>query len=92
MNKLTETIPDDMPEWAIEAMAEGRLFNKTFAVVAELEKQLAEKDVEIERLVYALERIQGELIELNDYEVLTHLIKIARKALRGTQWRREDEV
>lgn len=28
--KLTEIIPDDLPEWAIEAMANGQLFNVAF--------------------------------------------------------------
>ena len=27
MTHITEIIPDDAPEWAIEAMAEGRLFS-----------------------------------------------------------------
>ena len=30
MTHITEIIPDDAPEWAIEAMAEGRLFRTAF--------------------------------------------------------------
>jgi len=30
MTHITEIIPDDAPEWAIEAMAKGQLFSECF--------------------------------------------------------------
>ncbi len=33
---LTEQIPDDLPEWAIKAMAEGQLFKVTFDRIASI--------------------------------------------------------
>ena len=38
--KITEIIPADLPGWAIKAMADGQLFNVTFAKINELENQL----------------------------------------------------
>jgi len=37
MNKITEIIPDDMPEWAKEAMADGQLWNRVFGRIEELQ-------------------------------------------------------
>ena len=34
---LTETIPDDIPDWAIKAMAEKKLFQVTFDRIKALE-------------------------------------------------------
>jgi len=42
---ITEILPDDAPEWAIEAMAEGHLFRTCFA----RDKELREK---YEELIY----------------------------------------
>jgi hypothetical protein len=39
--KITEIIPDNMPEWMREAMAEGQYFNRTLARIIELEEELA---------------------------------------------------
>ena len=38
-NIITETIPDDIPDWAIKAMAEGQLFSITFERVRKLEAE-----------------------------------------------------
>ena len=38
MTKITETIPDDMPDWAIKAMAEGKFFEIACEKVRELEQ------------------------------------------------------
>ena len=40
MDKITETIPDDMPEWAEKAMAEGQFFKKSCEIVNDLEDKL----------------------------------------------------
>ncbi len=37
MSKIFEIIPDDMPEWAREAMEDGQLWNRVFARINELE-------------------------------------------------------
>lgn len=37
--KITEIIPDDLPEWAIKAMAEGQLFKVTFDRIRKLEER-----------------------------------------------------
>jgi hypothetical protein len=37
MMAITEMIPDDLPEWAIKAMAEGQLFTVTFDRIRKLE-------------------------------------------------------
>lgn len=34
---ITEIIPDDLPEWMIEAMADGQFFNRVLEKVKELE-------------------------------------------------------
>jgi len=34
-NKITEIIPDDLPEWALKAMADGQLFNRLTELVVE---------------------------------------------------------
>ena len=41
MSKITEIMPDDAPEWAIEAMANGNLFRVTFDRVEKLEAEIA---------------------------------------------------
>jgi len=41
MKKIVEIIPDELPAWAIEAMAEGQLFNTMLNKIKELEKELA---------------------------------------------------
>jgi hypothetical protein len=38
--EITEIIPDDLPDWAIKAMAEGQLFTVTFERIKRLEAQL----------------------------------------------------
>ncbi len=35
--EIIEIIPDNLPEWAIKAMAEGQLFNVTFDRIRKLE-------------------------------------------------------
>lgn len=40
MPKITEIIPDDLPDWAIKAMAEGQFFN----VVAKKLKDIRTKE------------------------------------------------
>ena len=40
MTKIIEIIPDDLPEWAIEAMAEGQLFTVTFEKIMALEAEI----------------------------------------------------
>jgi len=40
MNKITEIIPDDMPEWAKEAMAGGQLWNRVFGRIEELQARV----------------------------------------------------
>jgi len=35
--EISELIPDDIPDWAIEAMARGQLFTVTFNRIKELE-------------------------------------------------------
>lgn len=39
MPKITEMIPDNMPEWAREAMVDGQLFNITFGRIRVLEEK-----------------------------------------------------
>jgi hypothetical protein len=48
MTTITEIIPDDAPDWAIEAMAEGQLFRTCF----KRDKELREK---YEELIYQVE-------------------------------------
>ena len=40
MSKITEIIPDNLPEWAIEAMANGQLFNEMLNRINKAEKTL----------------------------------------------------
>lgn len=42
MPKITEIIPDDMPEWVIEAMENGQFFNVTCEKIKELQYALEE--------------------------------------------------
>ena len=42
MNKTTEIIPDDLPDWAQRAIDEGQFFRIAIEKVAELEKLLEE--------------------------------------------------
>ncbi len=65
---LTETIPDDMPEWMIKAMAEEQLFKK----VIERDKAMFKCLTEAMRL---LEDGFDYLDADNDYEKTTELIK-----------------
>jgi hypothetical protein len=37
MTEITEIIPDDLPDWAVKAMAEGQLFNVVFDRIRKLE-------------------------------------------------------
>lgn len=42
MNTITEIIPDDMPEWAKQAMDEGQFFNVVCERLKELETALVQ--------------------------------------------------
>ena len=55
---ITEIIPDDMPEWSIEAMAEGQLFNAVFKKIKELETSI-ENIKEAMREVKELTKLDG---------------------------------
>jgi len=49
MTKITEIIPDDLPDWAIKAMAEGQFFNvvsKKIKKLDRLEKKIADHNIE----------------------------------------------
>jgi len=48
MNKITEIIPDDMPEWAKEAMAGGQLWNRVFGRIEELQARVKFLEAEID--------------------------------------------
>ncbi len=48
MTHITEILPDDAPEWAIKAMAEGQLFRVCF----NRDKELREK---YDELIYQVE-------------------------------------
>ena len=50
MSEITEIIPDDLPDWAIKAMAEGQLFNVTFARIRALEAEEISLLTEISKL------------------------------------------
>ncbi len=39
MTKITEMIPNNMPEWAWKAMKEGQLFNEVFKRIKRLEEE-----------------------------------------------------
>jgi len=40
MTKIVEILPNDLPEWAIEAMDKGQLFSTMLAKIKYLEKQI----------------------------------------------------
>ena len=40
MIKITEIIPDDLPEWAVEAMENGQLFNEMRSRIIKAENAL----------------------------------------------------
>jgi len=46
MNTITEIIPDDLPDWAIEAMAEGRLFRACMEKEMNADDEIKAKMVE----------------------------------------------
>ena len=41
MTKITEIIPDNLPDWAIEAMSDGQLFAVTFDRIQAADKEIA---------------------------------------------------
>ena len=43
MNKITEIIPDNLPDWAQEAMDNGQFFKVAIKKVAELEAGLTQE-------------------------------------------------
>lgn len=45
--EITEIIPDDLPDWAIKAMAEGQLFTVTFDRIRKLESMCKAAAAEI---------------------------------------------
>jgi len=48
MNKIIELIPDDndLPDWAIKAMANGSLFKTVFEKIKEIERFKKIKEIE----------------------------------------------
>jgi len=70
MTKITEIIPDDLPDWAIDAMAEGQFFN----VVAE---RLKSDEAEIEWLKQEVKRLNEGI---NEY-VIAMLNHTAREKM-----------
>lgn len=46
MNKITEIIPDSIPDWAKDAMDDGQFFRMTLERIASLEAQLKEREDE----------------------------------------------
>jgi len=59
MNKITEIIPENMPDWAREAMMEGQLFNK---LLGKIESQANE----IEELTTSFNAMNDAACELQD--------------------------
>lgn len=44
MHKITEIIPDSMPDWAKDAMDEGQFFRMTLERISSLEAELKERE------------------------------------------------
>lgn len=42
MGKITEIIPSELPEWAVEAIENGQLFNEMLRRINRAEKALAD--------------------------------------------------
>lgn len=42
MDKITEIIPDDMPDWLMEAFNRGQFFRVVIERIKELEKEVKE--------------------------------------------------
>lgn len=71
MDKITEIIPDDIPEWARKAMDEGQLWNKVFERIEELEARIEEYRLEHNRNtkdILALESTVDRLHEIESRE------------------------
>jgi len=72
---ITETIPDDLPDWAIEAMADGRLFH----VMCEKAKQvdglesaleISEKKVAVLTGMLDIDVLNKRIAELEQIEAI----------------------
>lgn len=48
MDKITEIIPDDIPQWAQDAMDKGQLWTTVFDRIEELEAEIKEQKTVIE--------------------------------------------
>lgn len=62
--KITEIIPDNVPEWFQQDMAEGQLFNRVIKRVEDADKEIAELEETITNLGFALESKSDEIAEL----------------------------
>jgi len=46
MEKIIEIIPDNLPEWAVEAMENGQLFKTMLERIRELESKMCDCEVD----------------------------------------------
>jgi len=57
LTNFTEIIPDDIPDWAREAMEDGQLWNRVFEKIAKLQKQVTTLEA-INKEMYENHRIE----------------------------------
>jgi 2C-methyl-D-erythritol 2,4-cyclodiphosphate synthase len=61
MTKITEIIPDDLPEWAVEAMAEGQFFRTALQKIQERDRRIEELEFFISKTNNKLKAIEKHL-------------------------------